>query len=98
MFVLAGPVGFVRVRLVRGRRARITGEPIGWSALPPQRRHVTGAVLFGTGWAVSTACPAPIAAQVAQGMWWSVFAVAGIAFGVLLHARRGEAVEAGPDT
>ena len=98
MFVLAVAVGFVGVRLVRGRRARLTGEPIGWSTLRPERRHVTGAALFGTGWAISTACPAPIAAQLSQGMWWSVFAFAGIAFGVLLHARRDEQVEAGPDT
>ena len=98
MFVLAVAVAFVGLRLVRGRRARLTGEPIGWTTLRPQRRHVTGAAIFGLGWAIATACPAPIAAQLAQGMWWSVFAVAGIAFGVLLHARRSEQVEAGPDT
>jgi uncharacterized membrane protein YedE/YeeE len=98
MFALAVAVGFVGVRLVRGRRARLTGEPIGWTTLRPERRHVAGAALFGTGWAVASSCPAPIAAQLAQGIWWSTFAIAGIAFGVLLYARRGEAVDAGPDT
>jgi hypothetical protein len=98
MFVLAVAVGFVGVRVVRGRRARLTGEPIAWSTLRPERRHVTGAVLFGTGWAVSNACPAPVAAQLAQGIWWCLFVLGGILFGVHLYARRGEQVEAGPDT
>ncbi|HEX2087925.1 MAG TPA: DUF6691 family protein [Solirubrobacteraceae bacterium] len=100
MFVLAVAVGFVGVRLVRGRRARLTGEPIAWATLRPERRHVTGALLFGAGWGLSNACPAPVAAQLAQGMWWSLCVLAGIAFGVHLYARHGEqaSADAGPDT
>ena len=98
MFVLAVAVGFVGVRLVRGRRARLTGEPVAWSTLRPQRRHVTGAALFGAGWAISTSCPAPVAAQLAQGVWWCLPVIGGIVLGVVLYEHRGEQVDAGPDT
>ena len=33
-----------------------------------QRRHIVGSLLFGIGWAVADACPAPIAAQIGQGV------------------------------
>jgi uncharacterized protein len=103
MFALAVAVGFAGSRLVRGSRAWVVGERVGWATSPPQRRHVAGAAIFGLGWAVATSCPAPIAAQLAQGMWWSVFAFAGVAAGVVLHLRRREATagaetDAGPDT
>lgn len=103
MFALAVAVGFVGSRLVRGSRAWVVGERVSWATSRPQRRHVTGAAIFGLGWAVATSCPAPIAAQLTQGMWWSVFAFAGVAAGVLLYLRRQEAApgaetDAGPDT
>ena len=100
MFALAVAVGFVGVRLVRGRRARLTREPIAWATLRPQRRHVTGAAVFGVGWGVANSCPAPIAAQLPQGVWWGFVTFAGVAFGVLLYLRRDEpaTVDAGPDT
>ena len=103
MFALAVAVGFVGSRLVRGSRAWVVGERVSWTTSRPQRRHVTGAAIFGLGWAVAASCPAPIAAQLTQGVWWSVFAFAGVAAGVLLYLRRQEAApgaetDAGPDT
>src|ERR671936_1218276 len=54
-------VAFVGARLLRGRRALLTGEPIGWTATRPTRGHVIGSVLFGVGWGISDACPGPVA-------------------------------------
>jgi uncharacterized membrane protein YedE/YeeE len=49
-----------------------------------------GAAIFGLGWAVVDSCPAPIAAQLAQGVWWSLCTIAGVAIGVLVYLRRQE--------
>lgn len=49
-----------------------------------------GAALFGLGWALSDSCPAPIAGQLAQGVFWSVFTIAGIVLGIVLFLRRQE--------
>jgi hypothetical protein len=51
---------------------------------------VVGAAIFGVGWAVADSCPAPIAAQLTQGVWWSAFTIAGIGIGVVAFLRRQE--------
>src|SRR5256885_2278554 len=75
MCASAVAVGFVGLRLLRRARARslLTGEPVSWTTARPERRHVVGAVIFGVGWAVSDVCPGPVAAQLGQGIGWSVF-------------------------
>ncbi|MGH7124750.1 MAG: DUF6691 family protein, partial [Stellaceae bacterium] len=35
-------VAFVGARLLRGRRALLTGEPINWASARPTRSHVVG--------------------------------------------------------
>jgi uncharacterized membrane protein YedE/YeeE len=44
-------------------------------------------VVFGTGWAIADACPGPIATQLGQGIWWSVFTIAGLVTGIALYLR-----------
>lgn len=83
--VLTATVG---VRLIRGRRALLTRERIDWRSTPVQRRHVAGSVLFGTGWALADACPGPIAAQLGQGIAWSLFTLAGVVVGIWVFLRR----------
>jgi len=92
MFASAVAVGFVGLRLLRRARARalLTGEPVSWTVARPERRHVTGAAIFGVGWAVSDVCPGPVAAQLGQGIWWSVPLFAGIALGIVMALRRQE--------
>jgi hypothetical protein len=82
-------VAFTGVRVLRARRARalLTGDPVSWSTSRPARRHVTGSVLFGVGWATSLSCPGPIAAQLGQGLLWSLCTITGIGAGILVHAR-----------
>ncbi|HUP31468.1 MAG TPA: DUF6691 family protein [Gaiellaceae bacterium] len=92
-------VAFAGLRLLRRRRFRalLTGEPVSWESGRPAPRHVGGSMLFGVGWAVSLSCPGPIAAQLGQGLLWSLCTIGGIAAGVLVYARlqRGQQASAG---
>lgn len=92
MMATAVVVGLVGLRLLQRRRVRalVTGEPVSLPTQRPERRHVVGAAVFGLGWAIADSCPAPIAAQLTQGVLWSLFTIAGIALGVLTYLRRQE--------
>ena len=92
MMATAVAIGFVGVRLLRRLHARalVTGTPIAWSTGRAERRHVVGAAIFGLGWAVTDSCPAPIAGQLAQGVFWSVLTIAGVVAGIALFFRRAE--------
>ena len=85
-------VGFVGLRLLRRAHAKalLTGQPLRFEVSKPERRHVVGAAIFGVGWSIADSSPAPIAAQLTQGVAWSVFTIAGIAIGVLAFLRRQE--------
>jgi uncharacterized membrane protein YedE/YeeE len=72
-----------------GVRAPLTGERVDWSRDAPQRRHITGSVLFGVGWAVACACPGPILTQVGQGIPWGLATLTGTVAGTALYLRRG---------
>ena len=84
---------FVGLRLVRGRRAVLTGERVDWKSQRPERRHIVGSLVFGLGWGIADACPGPIATQLGQGIWWSVFTFAGVLLGVRIFLRRQEETE-----
>jgi uncharacterized membrane protein YedE/YeeE len=92
-FASAVLTSFVGLRLVRGRRALLTGRLIDWNVERPERRHIVGSLIFGAGWGVADACPGPIATQLGQGIWWSVFTLAGTVLGVYLFLRRQEETE-----
>jgi uncharacterized membrane protein YedE/YeeE len=80
-------VAFVGVRLLRGRRALLTGEPIGWSSTRLSRSHVLGSVFFGIGWGISEACPGPTAAQLGAGRVLALTVAAGVLVGVRLQPQ-----------
>ena len=93
MYLMLGSavtVGLVGTRLLRRRHARalLTGEEVACTVDGPERRHVTGSALFGTGWAIACACPGPIAVQVGQGVAWGVPAFLGMVLGVWLYFAR----------
>jgi uncharacterized membrane protein YedE/YeeE len=94
LMATAVPVGFVGARLLRRARARalLTGERVSWTTTRPDRGHVTGSIIFGAGWAVSASCPGPIAAQLGQGVYWSLFTMLGIVFGIRLYLWRHESL------
>lgn len=87
MMATAFAVGTLGVRLLRrsGAHALVTGEPVSVDLSPVERRHVTGSILFGLGWAITNACPGPIAAQLGQGLWWSLLTLAGFMAGASLQ-------------
>ena len=89
MMASAIAVAFVGLRVLRRRRSRtlLTGEPIVLERSPLERRHILGAATFGLGWAVTASCPAPVAAQLAQGVGWSLLTLTGILIGVELYLR-----------
>jgi uncharacterized protein len=80
---------FVGLRVLKRvqSRAVISGDPIGWTPDRPERRHVTGALMFGIGWGVADACPAPIATHIGQGIAWGLFTMTGVVIGVKLFLR-----------
>ncbi len=89
MMASAIAVAFVGLVVLRRRRARtlLTGEPIILERSKLERRHIVGAATFGLGWAITASCPAPVAAQLAEGVGWSLLTLAGILIGVELYLR-----------
>jgi uncharacterized membrane protein YedE/YeeE len=89
MMFSAIAVAFAGTWLLRRRHSRavLTGELISVERTRPERRHIVGSAIFGVGWAVADSCPAPIAAQLTQGVLWSLFTIAGIFIGVELFLR-----------
>jgi uncharacterized membrane protein YedE/YeeE len=85
---IALTIGATRLLARGGARAVLTGEPVRWSTLRPERRHVVGGALFGVGWAMSSACPGPVAAQLGQGFGWGLCTATGIFLGVRIYLRR----------
>ena len=86
-------VAFAGLWLLRRRGARtlLTDEPIVLERSGLERRLFAGAATFGLGWAIAATCPAPVAAQLAQGVVWSLLTIAGILIGVQLYLwRQGE--------
>jgi len=88
-FAAALGVAFAGTQILRRLRPRalLTGERVEWTTESPDRRRLGGAALFGIGWAVAGACPGPIAAQLGQGVGWSLFTLAGVVIGIVLYLR-----------
>ena len=78
------------------RRAVLADAPVDWKRERPERRHITGSLMFGLGWGVSCACPGPIATQVGQGVGWALFTLVGVVAGVYLYLRRSRVGETEP--
>ena len=93
LMAAAVAVAFAGARLLRGRRALLTGEPIGWTPTRPTRSHVLGSVLFGIGWGISDG---PIAALLGAGRVLALAVAAGVLVGVRLQPRLARAAEHAP--
>jgi uncharacterized protein len=86
-------VAFVGARLLRGRRALLTGVRIDWSSARPTRSHILGSVVFGIGWGLTEACPGPTAAQLGGGRLLALAVAAGILVGVKVQPSLARAAE-----
>ena len=89
MMATAFAVGTVGTRALRARRSRtlLTHELVTVANPPLERRHITGSVIFGLGWAITNACPGPIAAQLGQGLWWGALTFVGFLAGARLQGE-----------
>jgi uncharacterized membrane protein YedE/YeeE len=78
-------VSFLGSRVVMRRHARavLTGQLVRQTRARPEPRHIAGAAIFAVGWSIADSCPAPIAAQLSQGVLWSAFTIAGVFLGIL---------------
>lgn len=86
-------VAFAGARVLRGRPALLTDEPIAWRPGRPARSHLVGSVLFGIGWGITDACPGPTAAQLGAGRALALAVAAGIVVGVWLQPALMRAME-----
>jgi uncharacterized protein len=86
-------VAFAGARVLRGRPALLTDEPIAWRPGRPTRSHLVGSVLFGIGWGITDACPGPTAAQLGAGRALALAVAAGIVVGVWLQPALMRAME-----
>ena len=101
MFATGAATAVLGLRALRasGRLTLVGREPVRWPPVPPQRRHVTGSVLFGVGWALAGACPGPIVAQLGLGRLSSLFTLGGMLLGIGLAdalSRRQAAIFRAP--
>lgn len=69
-------------------RALSTGQEVDFVKKPYQKGLITGAFLFGIGWAMTAACPGTIPAMLGEGKMSAYFSLLGLllgtmAFGVL---------------
>jgi len=81
---------FAGMRLLRRFRLRavVTRDPIAWTPVRAERRHVVGSAVFGLGWGIANTCPGPVAAQLGQGALWSLLTIAGIVIGIRFRERQ----------
>jgi uncharacterized protein len=61
----------------------------------PQRHHIVGGALFGTGWAVAGTCPAPALVMLSSGVTFGLLVIAGLFIGIQLRDRHVTAVAVG---
>ena len=68
------------------RRTDLGGSTIKFKALPFQKGTIIAGVLFGTGWAITGACPGPIYAHLGSGEPLSLLSFAGVFVGAYIFA------------
>jgi uncharacterized protein len=72
----------------RFRLRAIDRRPIAFEAMPPGwRRYLGGGAMFGVGWALTGACPGPIAALIGAGLWPFTIVFASALLGTYAYGR-----------
>ncbi|GAB6034959.1 YeeE/YedE thiosulfate transporter family protein [Galenea microaerophila] len=62
-----------------------TGEAVDFVKKPYQKGLITGAFLFGIGWAMTASCPGTIPAMMGEGKLGAFFAFVGLVLGTLAY-------------
>lgn len=60
-----------------------TGEPVDFVKKPYQQGLITGAFLFGIGWAMTASCPGTIPAMIGEGKVGAIFTFIGLVLGTM---------------
>lgn len=80
-FMFAATVGITMIGFgILARNAKIPKKPFNKGTVP-------GSILFGTGWAITGACPSIALVQIGEGQFAALFSVMGILFGVWTYRR-----------
>ena len=84
----------------RGLRTALGGT-LALRRWPVERKHIYGGLVFGTGWAITGACPGTAAAMLAAGSLLGAVPLAGIVVGIALRdtvVERARPAVGTPDT
>ena len=77
--------------LLRRHQPRsLFGGPVAVTRDDFQRKHLSGGLIFGTGWAIAGTCPGAVAAMAASGKPLALFVILGIAVGGTLRDLQEE--------
>ena len=91
MYLIIGSaviVGALTVFLIRKLGLKtVRGTVVEIEVKKFQKGTVIGGVLFGVGWAITGACPAPIYAQLGSGEYPAIFSFIGAFCGAYLYAN-----------
>ncbi len=83
--IVTGAVGMQLLKRLGNKDAH--GNNIEINRKPLNKNTVIGGLIFGTGWAVTGACPGTVLAQIGEGKALGLFTAAGMVFGTYLYAR-----------
>ena len=97
-FVMGAAVVTCALLYALARRRGIDPQPKGVAKLRVDARLLTGAAVFGVGWGLVGACPAPAIVSVGSGALWSILFVVSMMVGARLEsAATKRAAEAGAE-
>jgi uncharacterized membrane protein YedE/YeeE len=82
--IAVAAAGFYLLRRAGARS--MAGRPIEFHRKPTHRWIFAAGLLFGTGWALTGACPGPALTQLGEGKLYAAATVAGILGGTYLYA------------
>ncbi|MCK5895779.1 MAG: YeeE/YedE family protein [Cocleimonas sp.] len=80
--VITGAMGMFLVRRMKARSI-VSQKEITFGAVKFTRRAFIGALLFGTGWALTASCPGTAMVMIGEGKLTGLFVVAGIILGTV---------------
>ncbi len=92
-FVMGSAVATCALFYAIARRRGIDPQPKGVAKLRVDARLLTGAAVFGVGWGLVGACPAPAIVSVGSGALWSLVFVASMMLGARLESAAAKRAE-----
>jgi uncharacterized membrane protein YedE/YeeE len=82
--VLVGAISLLIIKRLNPHT--LDGEIVNVKTKSRDKGTIIGGIIFGLGWAVTGACPAPIYAQIGSGTWLAIVTLLGALSGAYLFA------------